>query len=151
MPKPHKESEMGVKFKSISPEEQELAAVLTTTKAALIKQMSKNIIADGGPVKLPKLKKAQAKGKTEVTSISGATDTKETVIKNVLHTEELASVHFSMGRTVNMGNYESVKFTVSASMPCVANKESLDLAFSEVQAWVDDKMGKISEQVEGSK
>jgi hypothetical protein len=68
--------------------------------------------------------------------------------------ETAANVGFSAAYTKNLGNYESLKITVSLFMPVKVsltagepNEEALDAAFLTVQAWVDKKVNDILDEL----
>jgi hypothetical protein len=52
--------------------------------------------------------------------------------------EELCTVTVGGSQTVNLGNYESAKISVSATIPCT--KESMDDAYEFVSTWVSSKI-----------
>lgn len=66
------------------------------------------------------------------------------MVKSTL--EPLGSINVQMGVTRNLGNYESVKMSVSMTYPTtVANA---DAAFEAAQKWVDDKVNYLNQQID---
>lgn len=61
-----------------------------------------------------------------------------------------ASVSFSAAMTKNLGNYESIKFSVMLTVPCENTKEAQDEAFEESKVWVDAKINSILTEFEES-
>jgi hypothetical protein len=59
----------------------------------------------------------------------------------------LAMVEVSIGVTRNLGNFESVKFNVSVTMPCAPDPESLDLTYAEAKSWVDAKIETLNAEI----
>lgn len=75
-----------------------------------------------------------------------STEEKETV-KTTLLPEPHATVGLSIGVTRNLGNYESVKLTVSLFMPCTLDPEDIDATYMEVKGWVDTRVEHINEEI----
>jgi hypothetical protein len=50
------------------------------------------------------------------------------------------NVGFSASRTVNLGNYESLRVEVSLHVPC--DQEEVDEAFDAAQVWVQERLEK---------
>ncbi len=68
--------------------------------------------------------------------------------------EPMANVGFSASMTRNLGNYESVKFTVALYMPVPVDLSAgadptpaLDANFQYVQQWVDAKIGAMLDEL----
>jgi hypothetical protein len=59
---------------------------------------------------------------------------------------ELCTVTVGGSQTVNLGNYESAKISVSATIPCT--QESMDDAYEFASAWVS---AKIEDAIKGAK
>lgn len=66
----------------------------------------------------------------------------------VLATGHMANVGVSTTYTKNLGNYESLKVSVSLHMPCEADVDSADQTFITISKWVDDKIASILEKIE---
>lgn len=58
---------------------------------------------------------------------------------------EPAVVSVEFGRTLNMGNYESIRYAVSVTLPCYV--EELEPAYARARAWAQGKMQEIKEQI----
>lgn len=65
-----------------------------------------------------------------------------------------ANVGFSAAYTKNLGNYESLKITATLHLPVVIdltpgadNSEALDDAFLKAQAWVDQKINAVLDEL----
>lgn len=56
-------------------------------------------------------------------------------------------VRVSLGQTVNIGNYESVRVDVTLELPC--DELTRDSAFEKVKKWVMDKLSREVEAVRG--
>lgn len=57
----------------------------------------------------------------------------------VAKTHPMANVGLSVGATVNLGNFNNAKFSVSLFMPSELDKESLDSTFEFINEWVEAK------------
>ena len=57
--------------------------------------------------------------------------------------DALAEVGYELGHTMNLGNFESLKVTVSVRLPALADMTSLNLVFTEAREWVDDKLTQV--------
>ena len=51
-----------------------------------------------------------------------------------------AKVVYSVGRTLNMGDFESTRVDVSLSMECVQTPEDIERTFSRAKRFVDRKV-----------
>jgi hypothetical protein len=58
-----------------------------------------------------------------------------------------ATVGLSMAVTRNLGNYESVKMSVSLFMPCENNETAMQETFDEVKGWVDTRVELLNQEV----
>ena len=56
-----------------------------------------------------------------------------------------ANVSVEMGMTLNLGNYESARVTVSVSVPCY--KEEVDDAHAYARSWVESRVVKESKKI----
>lgn len=61
--------------------------------------------------------------------------------------EPHATVGLSMAVTRNLGNYESVKMSVSLFMPCENNEAAMQDTFDEVKGWVDTRVELLNQEV----
>lgn len=57
-----------------------------------------------------------------------------------------ALVGFKIGHTKNLGNYESIRFEVSLTLPTTVDK--LDEAYDACKTWADKKLTEAVEEVE---
>ena len=57
-------------------------------------------------------------------------------------------VGFDAGYTHNLGNYQSAKVGVSLKIDCAHNE--IDEVYDYAMEWVNDKMAKLREELEGS-
>lgn len=58
-----------------------------------------------------------------------------------------ATVSMSMGLTRNLGNYESVKFSVSLSLPCAPVEEEVNKTFHTVRGWIDTTVETVNQEI----
>lgn len=58
-----------------------------------------------------------------------------------------ANVGLSIGITRNLGNYESVKITVSLNMPCNPTEPDMEATFHEVHGWVDTRVELLNQEI----
>lgn len=58
-----------------------------------------------------------------------------------------ANVGVRLSRTINIGDYNSVKVEVSLNMPSVMVEPEIDEAFSFASGWVDQKMDELMQSV----
>lgn len=98
-----------------------------------------------------KINGSKASSTVEVTKKSGgdvAASSSETKEEGVLveSEEPLATVGFKAGRTMNLGNYNSIKVEVSLFMPCKVLE--VGETFEIVTAWVDEKISEICKDVQ---
>jgi len=57
-----------------------------------------------------------------------------------------ASISVKAGFTKNLGNYESMRVDVMATMPCYP--EEIDDAYQQVKDWVDGRIGDLWDKAE---
>lgn len=62
-------------------------------------------------------------------------------------TGPVAMVNVSMSMTKNLGNYESLKFTASITMPCKPEGEDIEDTYVNCKEWVDGKVNDFNEEV----
>jgi hypothetical protein len=63
--------------------------------------------------------------------------------------EEVAVVSVSLGATINMGDYESLKVSVGLSYPCKANKTQVSKTTKEVYTLVKKEMAREIKELTG--
>lgn len=71
----------------------------------------------------------------------------EATLPPVISPVSPAVVSVSMGVTMNIGNYNSVKISVALSLPCVPDPSEIDETYAAVRDWVQDQVGSLSESV----
>lgn len=62
-----------------------------------------------------------------------------------------ANVSVNIGLTKNLGNYESIRFSVHLSVPTANNPADIEQAFTFAKEWVDDHINAINKEVEEGK
>lgn len=88
----------------------------------------------------------------EVVHKSGAVTSGQTNLEPGIVTQvPMATVGLSMGRTFNLGNYESAKVNVTVTLPSLPDTASMDTAFADAMKWVDAKLCDLQQEVEGSR
>jgi hypothetical protein len=105
---------------------------------------------------LPKLVEkppVQAKTTATVTKQFGKDSSKQEVTEETLavHTfiTQPAVIGVEAGLTMNLGNYESARISVSISVPCYA--EERDAAYNEACKWVEERISKQRDAIITSK
>ena len=86
----------------------------------------------------------ESKGKVTVTKGDGL---EQFLITGIQSEGEIANVGISYSRTVNTGNYESVRFGVDIHMPSGVTQKELTETFEMIKGWAEDKMAIIGEEV----
>lgn len=80
----------------------------------------------------------QAKGRTTVTHPDGSMEQEEETVQEKAFEGPICNVGFSLAHTMNLGNYESLRFEVSLHMPVYAHE--IDWAHEFGSDWVEKKM-----------
>lgn len=105
------------------------------------------------------VKKGKKAAVPETTKVAGIVETSvkhgktgsEVVKTTVQPLREVPKVYANVGvqaqRTINLGEYNSVKVGVSIHMPC--DPESVDECYEECLAWVDTRMASLTEEHDG--
>lgn len=80
---------------------------------------------------------------------NGLQESSEEVVgmKTVPSGQPMATVGVTMGVTRNLGNYESVRVTVSLTIPCIPTPEEIEGAYVDAQSWVDAKIDKLNNEI----
>lgn len=55
-------------------------------------------------------------------------------------------IHFEIGHTKNLGNYESIRFHVGVTLP--AKVDTMDAAFDAAKEWADKKIEECVDEVD---
>ncbi len=88
--------------------------------------------------------KQQIVGKVERLGKDGlVVSTEEIVLGEVVVDKPMANVGVKLGKTVNLGDYESLRVDVSLFMPADIDKKSLNKTFKRCLKWCDNKMTDI--------
>jgi len=98
----------------------------------------------------PKQKIKAVEATVQVIQADGSENTEHEQIGDVNVTEPYATVSFQQGLTKNLGNYESLKFSVTLSIPCAINGEDIEQTFEQAKSWVDGKINDIMNEVNQS-
>lgn len=87
----------------------------------------------------------QGKAKVDVTHPDKSTTESEEVVKQEAFEQPTANVGVAFATTKNLGNFESLKVSVSLNLPCYVSE------IDDVQAfatdWVNKKMEKVMEDL----
>lgn len=78
----------------------------------------------------------------------GSEEATEEMIGGEMFDEPPANVAVNLGLTRNLGNYESIKFSVSLSVPTANKPEEIEQAFAFAKEWVDAKVNQINSEVD---
>ena len=95
--------------------------------------------------KNPVQDKKQGVMESEVKHPEGGVEKQEEVISEVVYDQPTCNVGLSMGGTINVGNYNSVKVHVSLHVPCYP--QEVDTVFDIVKAKVDEKLGALYKEI----
>lgn len=79
---------------------------------------------------------------------SGASTTKTQAIPVESAGEPLCEVGITAGQTINMGDFNSARISVSLKLPCT--KAELEETYEEALGWVDQKMSELIEQAKSN-
>ena len=105
--------------------------------------------------KLIKKKSKVAKevtGKVEISHTSGAEVTASSDTEKVADVEveqHMANVGYNMARTINLGDYESVKIAVSINVPSLVDVDEINGNFDFAKEWVEEKLTEIVDDYTG--
>lgn len=97
--------------------------------------------------KVQKVESHQAVGTTHTQHKDGSAEETQEVLGEAKFTGPVAMVQVSMSMTKNLGNYESLKFTASITMPCEADGEEIEETYNNCREWVDSKVNAFNEEV----
>ena len=91
----------------------------------------------------------EASGKVAVSHADGSEKNIEESLGGVLiESGPPATVNVTIGLTRNLGNYESLRFSVSATIPCENNGEAMTAAYDYGRGWVDEKINALNTEAE---
>jgi len=88
------------------------------------------------------------KSQVVIKHADGSESSKEEVVGGEMFNEPPANVAINIGLTRNLGNYESIKFSVSLSVPTLNKEADIEQAFSFAKEWVDSKVNQINSEVD---
>lgn len=91
--------------------------------------------------------KKQIVGKVEKIGKDGEVeDTEEHVLGDMVVSDDkpMANVGVKIGKTSNLGNFESLRVDVSLFMPSETDKKSLNRTFKKCLKWCDNKMDEVT-------
>lgn len=89
----------------------------------------------------------QAVGVTTKQYKDGSTGETQEVLGSGEFKGPMAMVQVSMSMTKNLGNYESLKFSASITMPCVPDGAEIEETYQNCREWVDGKVNDFNEEV----
>lgn len=72
-------------------------------------------------------------------------------VADVLIQEPAANVGVTIGLTKNLGDYNSIKVSVSLHMPCPPTPEGIEDIYAVVLEWVDGKITAIDNELNSKK
>lgn len=75
--------------------------------------------------------------------------TDEVIATQLIQLDQLAHLTVGCSRTYNLGNYESVKASVSLTFPIP--KSGLEEGYAYVDKWVSERMALIENELKGDK
>ena len=92
-----------------------------------------------------------AKGKTKIkhTTADDSTETEDEEDIEIVGFPEgqpVAHVGVILSRTINLGQYESVKMSVSISVPSIADEAEIEGNYNFCKDWAETKLGEMSEE-----
>ena len=91
-------------------------------------------------------------GKVEISHTSGAEVTASSDTEKVADVEveqHMANVGYNMARTINLGDYESVKIAVSINVPSLVDVDEINGNFDFAKEWVEEKLTEIVDDYTG--
>lgn len=104
-------------------------------KEAIPKEVAKKVVGK------------EAHGEVKKQHPDGSTDEAKESLGVVVSNSPLATVNVSLGMTKNLGNFESLKMSVSCTIPSLVTEEALEKAFDFAKGWCDDHLNQIVAEV----
>lgn len=103
-------------------------------------------------IQIKKHEQTKVQGKVAVGTVTkehkdGSVEQSKEEVAEIISDKPMANVGVSIGLTRNLGNYESIKFTVSLYLPCINTPEEVNQAYEEAKGWVDAKVEQIDKEV----
>lgn len=78
----------------------------------------------------------------------GSEQSKEETFGGEMFEQPPANVAVNLGLTRNLGNYESIRFSVSLSVPCANIPADIEQSFAFAKEWVDAKVNSINAEID---
>jgi hypothetical protein len=88
----------------------------------------------------------QSSAKVTVQKPDGAVVETEELVSEQIFEGPVANVGVTAGLTRNVGNYNSVKLSVSLHLPC--GPSDIDSTFDFVQMWVNTRMEMLADEID---
>jgi hypothetical protein len=60
--------------------------------------------------------------------------------------EPKVKLKYSLGKTLNLGNYESARIDIGMEAMCLAEKQETEKVFKGMKKWVEDKVEEALEE-----
>lgn len=89
------------------------------------------------------IKKEQVVGVITHTDKDGNQTEELEVVDEVIVDKPMANVGVKLGKTMNLGDFESLRVDVSLYMPSDTDKKSLNKTFKRCLKWCDNKMDEV--------
>lgn len=77
--------------------------------------------------------------------------TEDIILGESTNPQATASVSVGVGLTKNLGNYESVKISISLTVPCLPTEDDIEETYTNAKNWVDTKVNEINDEIESAK
>ena len=59
-----------------------------------------------------------------------------------------AVVRYAAGRTINVGNFESIRVDVGVEVPCKLDFDAIDSSYEWARGWADERLNDVTKEVE---
>lgn len=89
-----------------------------------------------------------AKAEITKTNPDGSTEHQTEELAVVKVPEQHATVSVEAGITRNLGNYESLRYSIILSVPCAADGDDIEETFNSAKDWVDEKLSAINSEID---
>lgn len=109
---------------------------------------SGNIMPKKGTTKKVQAEFKVGKGQVTKQHPDGAETHVEELVGGEMFEYPPANVAINIGLTRNLGNFQSIKFSVSLSVPTANNEKDIGEAFAFAKEWVDSKVNAINVEVD---
>jgi len=88
-------------------------------------------------------------GNVTITDSHGGETKSQVKLGKVVEAPVMANVGVRCSRTVNLGDYNSVKIEVSLYIPCPVDEAVIDANYDFVMGWVNGKMEEVTSELKG--